>query len=371
MEKKTFTRTELYDLVWSEPLLTLSKKYNISDVGLRKICIRFNIPLPENGHWQKVQYGKKISKIPLPTVNKEEVITFGIRHENSVEIVKELSPVKMLQKEIEEQLKNILVVPDRLTKPDKLIISAKEKLNSTDNRIYKGLISSSYQNLDIRVSRLNIRRALLFMDTLIKALYARKHLIRISQNDTMVIIDGHSIPLSLREKTKKVLTNSKDHWNLHKYIPDGLLIIKLDNGYDCKEITDGRLPLEKQIALIIASLEMIAIKKTEWNNRIQKNREERELKEKIRKEYEKRQDEDLEAFRQTLNKAERWHKAENLRNYINEVELKAVAVNNLTEEIQDWLIWARKKADWYDPFIEAEDELLRNTDKENLTINKI
>ncbi|MBK9330316.1 MAG: hypothetical protein IPM95_13665 [Sphingobacteriales bacterium] len=254
MENQTFTRTELHELVWSEPLLTLSKRYNISDVGLRKICIRFNIPLPKNGHWQKVQYGKKVTKTPLPTADKEEVITFGIRDENSVGIAKELSPVKMLQKEIEEQLKNILVVPDRLTKPDKLIISARERLNSTDNRIYKGLMSSSYQNLDIRVSQLNIRRALLLMDTLIKSLYARKHDIRISQNDTMVIIDGHSIPLSLREKTKKVLTNSKDHWNLHKYIPDGLFIIKLENGYDCKEITDGRLPLEKQIALIIASL---------------------------------------------------------------------------------------------------------------------
>lgn len=370
MVQEKLTRKELYDLVWSEPLLTLSKKYNISDVGLRKICIRLNIPLPRNGHWQKVQYGKKVTKTPLPPAEKEEVITFGIRDKNSVGIVIELSPLKVLQKEIEEKLKDILIVPDRLTKPDKLIISAKERLNSKDNRMYKGLISSGYQNLDIKVSRLNIRRALLFMDTLIKALYARKHDIRISQNDTMVIIDGHSIPLSLREKTKKVLTNSKDHWNLHKYIPDGLLIIKLDNGYDCKEITDGRLPLEKQIALIIAALEMIAIKKTEWNNRIQKNREERELKEKIRREYEKRQDEDLETFRQTLNKAERWHKAINLRNYINEVESKAIAANNITEETQTWLTWVRKKADWYDPFIETEDELLNEVDKETLTIKR-
>ena len=306
----------------------------------------------------------------MPPAEKEEVITFGIRGKNSGQIVKELSPLKVLQKEIEEKLKDILIVPDRLTKPDKLIISAKERLNSADNHFYKGLISSSYQNLDIKVSRLNIRRALLLMDTLIKSLNARNHYIKIIQNDTMVIIDGHSIPLSLREKTKKVLTNSKDHWNLHKYIPDGLLIIKLDMGYDCKEITDGRLTLEKRIALIIASLEMIAIKKTEWNNRIQKNREERELKEKIRKEYEKRQDDDLEAFRQTLNKAERWHKAENLRNYINEVESKAIAGNNLTEETKTWLIWAGKKADWYDPFIESEDELLKEADRESLTIKR-
>ena len=36
----------MYDLVWSEPMLSLSKKYNISDVGLRKTCIRMSIPMP-------------------------------------------------------------------------------------------------------------------------------------------------------------------------------------------------------------------------------------------------------------------------------------------------------------------------------------
>ncbi len=92
--------------------------------------------------------------------------------------------------------------------------------------------------------------------------------------------------------------------------------------------------------------------------------------ERIRKEFEKRQDDDLEAFRQTLNKAERWHKAVNLRNYINEVESKAIAGNNLTEETKAWLTWARKKADWYDPFMEAKDELLKDADKETLTLKR-
>lgn len=54
-----FTRKELYDLVLKVPLLALSKKYDISDVGLRKVCIRMNIPLPKSGHWQKLRYGKK------------------------------------------------------------------------------------------------------------------------------------------------------------------------------------------------------------------------------------------------------------------------------------------------------------------------
>jgi hypothetical protein len=45
MEKVTFTREELYDMVWEEPLSRLAKKYKISDNGLRKICKRMNIIL--------------------------------------------------------------------------------------------------------------------------------------------------------------------------------------------------------------------------------------------------------------------------------------------------------------------------------------
>jgi len=60
MNKLVFTRQELYDLVWSEPLIRISRKYNISDNGLRKICKKMDIPLPDNGYWQKVHYNKPV-----------------------------------------------------------------------------------------------------------------------------------------------------------------------------------------------------------------------------------------------------------------------------------------------------------------------
>ena len=36
MESTTLTRSQLYELVWKEPMLALSKQFDISDVGLRK-----------------------------------------------------------------------------------------------------------------------------------------------------------------------------------------------------------------------------------------------------------------------------------------------------------------------------------------------
>lgn len=50
------TRTELYELVWSEPMTKLAKRFGISDVGLAKACRRAGIPVPERGYWAKSQH---------------------------------------------------------------------------------------------------------------------------------------------------------------------------------------------------------------------------------------------------------------------------------------------------------------------------
>ena len=55
-----------------------------------------------------------------------------------------------------------------------------------------------------------------------------------------------------------------------------------------------------------------------------------------------------------------------IRNYIDDLEAKAKARNTLTDEFKDWVFWARKKADWFDPTLEAEDDLLNDDDKKKL-----
>ena len=61
-----FTRQELYELVWSEPMVQLAKKFGLSDVGLSKACRRVAIPVPERGYWARRQAGKQTQQRPLP-----------------------------------------------------------------------------------------------------------------------------------------------------------------------------------------------------------------------------------------------------------------------------------------------------------------
>lgn len=66
MSKQSFTRSELYDLVWSKPMRTLGQELGISDVGLKKVCRRHGIPTPPQGYWNKKAAGHKVHQLLLP-----------------------------------------------------------------------------------------------------------------------------------------------------------------------------------------------------------------------------------------------------------------------------------------------------------------
>lgn len=59
-------REALYDRVWLEPVRSVAGAFGVSDVWLKKCCVRANIPVPERGYWTKLKAGKPVVKIALP-----------------------------------------------------------------------------------------------------------------------------------------------------------------------------------------------------------------------------------------------------------------------------------------------------------------
>ena len=53
----------------------------------------------------------------------------------------------------------------------------------------------------------------------------------------------------------------------------------------------------------------------------------------------------------------------NIRAYVAAVESKP----DLSEEEKEWVVWAREKADWIDPMIRKEDDILGNYSKSVLS----
>ena len=75
----TFTRQELYELVWSSPMTKLGKRLGFSDVWLHKACRNHEIPTPGVGYWAKLEAGKAVVRMPLPPrgLAMPERITLG------------------------------------------------------------------------------------------------------------------------------------------------------------------------------------------------------------------------------------------------------------------------------------------------------
>ena len=76
MPKITITRKELFDLVWQEPLASLATRFAITPIELKKIYLKFNIPSPKSGHWQKVKFNKIVTvpEIPWHKIDLIEII---------------------------------------------------------------------------------------------------------------------------------------------------------------------------------------------------------------------------------------------------------------------------------------------------------
>ena len=76
---RRISRQELYNLIWSEPMITIAKRFGISDRGLTKVCQRSDIPAPPRGYWVKIAAGGAFERPALPNRDDLSSRTIGFR----------------------------------------------------------------------------------------------------------------------------------------------------------------------------------------------------------------------------------------------------------------------------------------------------
>src|SRR5205823_4703126 len=111
-------RGELYEQVWTEPVVKVAAKYGITGTALSKICRKAGIPVPPVGHWQRLQYGYTPERSPLPALpnRASDVIRIEKRPPNPVS-----SPEAQVEVAREEDEKNRIHVTERLAQPHPLV----------------------------------------------------------------------------------------------------------------------------------------------------------------------------------------------------------------------------------------------------------
>ena len=59
--RHVLTRQQLYDMIWARAVSKVAPALGISDVALRKQCVKHAIPLPDATYWGRLHAGARSS----------------------------------------------------------------------------------------------------------------------------------------------------------------------------------------------------------------------------------------------------------------------------------------------------------------------
>ena len=373
MEQKTttLTRQELYKKIWKVPMWRLAPEYGLSDVGLKKICKKLNIPTPPRGYWAKQQNGYKVTRTPLPKKKADEPDTYTLYKTSIAE--------KKLIKKMDEQ-KNYLPEGIDLTKP----IPVSQKLSHPHplTRELKGVLEKQKPDkygtvqplrekvFGLRVSPANLPRALRILDSIVKWFEANGFPLimdRARRSSAYLQLHDEQMRFLIYENanqiahipTKEELERQAKYslytprpWD---YVPSGKLSLIIESyssdGIQKKWIDTASKVIEERLHHLITNMFQIAyLKKQDRLERDERERlrqleRERLAEEKRLREIEAQKLADLE------NQASRWEKSNQLRGYIEAVKRQAEmqASSEFDKKVEEWVSWASQHADNLDP----------------------
>lgn len=389
-----YNREKLYEEVWDKPVVQVAAVYGVSDVMIHKICKSLDIPVPPRGYWARVRAGEKLKKPPLPA-NEGANQIIGYKTNKEVKVIKEQS----LDFLPEDERQKVLLAAEQIQLTDD-----KEKLhkkireyhpkvrewNKNDRKEEKA--QKGFRNYSIPppflagvISNETLPRVHRILDTV----YRQIELLGGSVNDDLsLIIRNERVTLKVfegQDEVKHELTRQEaqelvvyedavrhNKWankpNIRKYdyIFNGKLKVSILNN---KYFRDSeKVKIESRLGDMLIDLyeqSEVVKKKREADEEAQRKREE-EIR--LREEREKSYSEEADKTAALTNIAQDYEVACKIRAYIEALELRADLSDEATAE---WIEWAKKKADWFDPIIAREDELFGKREHEKNEEQKV
>jgi hypothetical protein len=382
MKTTTFTRKQLYDLVWSEPMSRFAPRYGISNVGLAKICRKHNIPCPPRGYWTLMKFGQAPFQVELPNPSDNRQI--ALRAPEECRISSPILQEVVARKKAEEKKREAKIeVAQSLRGSHTIVSQANQELQGAKTDENQLMILPKSTPLDIRTSKAALRRALLIMDAVLKALELRGY--KVASGPVVQILDVR-VRFGIIEALETQREQPKDH-DLNgdyefghsrfdtKRIPAGHLTLHITDG-DAYWVSGCRKSwrdaeqrkVEDRLNEVVAGLVSFAARKKEYDaeqerRAEQKRQEQRRREEEAQRRAEKRQLIQAEQKRVDLlmEHAKCWAESQTLRKYIEARRQKPLAVSGEIEPesgLGRWLVWATQQADRLDPLTDSPPSVL-------------
>ena len=369
---KNSERKKLYEEVWSEPMITLAKKYGVSDTTLKKRCRKYGIPLPDAGHWAKFRAGKFVKQKPLPDVDYEtskmireyaifwknniEEITdekleaghdFFLLTEDSIHVIKEFCKNFSVGKQLRNPGILVSCIIEKAEKREKAEkeVKGKDKWNYISRRTQEPLYP-------FQVKQQNIKRVLRIIESLDRQLY----MIESSICETTPVwsngITTRKLGMYLLGEFYdiKIIDNDSD-----------ILKIEFSNSqykFACADTKAKRV--EDEIGQTLYSM-CIYSAKNACVEIVEGRRYERQQEEnkRIRRIEDMRKNE-LKELDKLIQFASDWNKSEVLQHFLTAAEKKCKEMESSEkrEQLHKFVEWGQRMVDWINPLEEVSDNIL-------------
>lgn len=390
-----FERKKLYDEIWNISLTGVSKKYGLNYTKLVQVCKENNIPYPSSAYWTKKNMGLDYSTeiVELPEAEEKEIqvplkntgVLIDEKVSNKYKFIKEFNFLNFLEEDEKKKVAEVIygLSVDKYKKNHKVIVEYKNKKKEERREERKANYFNPYYSIHnyvekgyfANVSKTQKDRCMKILSAIYFAieelggkvnsdfsLYVRDERVNIEieelQDKVMHELTKEEAKklLEYEESQKKHTYGYKPNIRKYDYVYNGKLKITCGDRKYIRE-TD-KIKLEDKLRDIIIKLyeqsEETKNERLEREKIARKQREEEERKEKIRNAKKS----EAQRIKELINCAEDYKIACEIRNYIEAVFKKEI----LTDEIKEWIKWANKKANWFDPTINEEDELLGKRD---------
>ena len=370
-----FTREELYQAVWSEPVRTLALKLGVSDVALTKACRAAAIPKPEPGYWKRQQGGKpvQVPKLPPRPLGLKDEVLIGrgrkwswYRGLSDEELLKPVPDPPTFLESMEKVRQRATAAIKKIPSRPAGIHPAIRKLQDEDAARRERQRLSPYSWDKPRFDSPIERRRLQILNALFLGLVRAGHApglrnvhlepisfwVRVGHQEVVFEL----VPIHERKSKKEESTGKPVRLRLTVAgWPKGGMPRAIWEDSDDSKIEDHLTAIG--IELLVAGESMVrdgALLSHEWRIKLKAELEER-LRRK-RQEDERREQEQFAALQQAridrlLKEAQSLRIARDIRTYVQEVRTENLRSQNpiAVEEVEHWAAWAHQQADAIDP----------------------
>lgn len=359
----SFTRQELYELVWSKPITQLGKELGISDQGISKACRRNDIPTPQLGYWSKLAHGKSVRQPPLENEkfkpDDEVHVSPGVKMRPKRQ-KPEAAPSEEAQHTAIRPVDVTKAPAPQETKPDPLVDRLEKGLRKAKSS--DGFVHNSIGPFTIKISPDQVDRTLTILSSIVLAARAegwgidkdslriQDETIEIAITETQDSMPHIPTPYELREKARYSWRRIPEK----DYFPSGLLKLAITNadylGIRVNWADGKKQRLETILPSFIEGLADAARAKEE--RRLEREEQSRQFALEQKRQERERRRREIDRVRGAILKdfAAKHRQAKELSVFVGTVKAKfAGRLDQDLPAVREWIEWAEGYVKRIDP----------------------